>query len=282
MLQLLLLALIPISDACTMTCSEMQCPNNSHTLSAGATSIANCLCDTGYWRNGSCQACSPGFICSNELRSPCPAGYWSDGISVFDCLQGYKCPTQSVDRFGRTSANLGIECSSGWFLSVDNVCLRCPVGTTSTSYGCKCDNTSMWWNRGECVACATGWLCGSNWTSACPSGVLCYGNGSVQCPVHHACEGGLDLGCMVDFGGSNCTACAEGQSKKSVGYGNCDGVVWGWTDVWLIAIVFGGLIFLCICLYSSGLQYVKKVFVFNAQYSPLSIIDIPIDHAKLF
>lgn len=276
------MVLIPGGLSCTMTCSEMRCPDNSHTLYAGASSLADCICDPGFWRNGSCQACSPGYICSSDTYVPCPAGYWCNGTAVFDCFQGYRCPSGSVDGFGRTSFNSSIACSSGWFLGASNSCLRCPANTTGAPYGCNCGANSLWWNGARCVACEPGWVCGADWAMPCPAGMMCNGTGVANCTRNHTCVGGLDVGCSAGFGGPNCTACADGLSKDSVGYGDCVGSSLAVGVV--VGVGVGGLVVLLCVILGIKKYCVKPVLVAMGygSYASLSTIEIPIDHIKLF
>ena len=273
---LVLAALLPWAQACTMTCSEMQCPANSRTHFAGASSLDDCLCDPNFWRNGSCQACRPGYICNGNTSLPCPAGYWSNGTAVFDCDVGYACPAASIDGHGHTSATSGIQCSSGWFLGAGDTCSRCPAGTTSAPYGCYCGAAS-WWDGGKCVPCDAGWICGANSTSACPSGMLCDGTRITGCPANHTCAGGLDVGCAIGFGGRNCTACGDGLSKDHVGYDEC--VASGGLGV-IIGVVAGVVVVAAVAFYCVPSALRATGIIRTSSYAKLSTIAIPIEHTK--
>jgi hypothetical protein len=73
------------------TCSEVQCPNNSHTLVAGASSLSDCYCDRGFWPNGTCVACPLGFMCDGNTSNPCPDGMVCDGVGSAPCPSNHSC-----------------------------------------------------------------------------------------------------------------------------------------------------------------------------------------------
>ena len=279
-----LLLFLPAAWSCTMTCTEMQCPANSRTRFAGASSLDDCVCDNNFWRNGTCQACRPGFICDGNTSVPCPAGYWSNGTAVFDCEVGYTCEAGSIDGRGRTTLNSSIVCSEGRFL-VNKTCALCPANATSVSYGCQCGH-ARWWDGGDCKACLPGWLCGANWSTPCPQGSVCNGTQIMACPANHTCNGGLDAGCSVGFGGADCVECPVGTTKDWVGYEDCAAAQASSLGV-VVGATLGGVAVVGGVGYLAGgattlvnlLQSVVPI-KFGGSYIPLSTIDIPIAHTK--
>ena len=186
----------PFCDACNGTCVmnatfARACPVNSWTLSAGAVSLGECFCLSGFkWENASvcvpCNeseycpwgessspvACPQGCRCTKTDKFPIP-GTFDDNGTFRICPAGYRCWTNWSTE--------PLPCGDGGF---------CPEGS-SESIPCP-EGTFCHWNASEPVPCDVGFTCPAmvGEPIPCDAGYFCPWNQSTEkvlCPLGFSC-----------------------------------------------------------------------------------------------
>ena len=189
------------------------CPANSHTLSEGADSHIDCICNKGFHGvvdspNSRCRACAVGRYGKGGLLDGaerpceyCPDGRYSDQIAQAECLG--LCPAGTGSTPGGTNASDCVECETGRVSSFGGGCVFCPVGRIANGDVPRLFST--------CALCAPGRfaLHGDSNCTACPPGrsdadrnpaTLC-----TDCAVGKASDQEATVAC---------TACLSGQEAK--------------------------------------------------------------------
>ena len=214
----------PFCNACNGTCVmnatfATSCPVNSWTLSAGAASVGECFCFSGFkWNASLCVACEGSEYCPwGEASSPvaCPLGYrctktdkypiagtWDNNETFRICPAGYTCSTNW------TTAPK--PCGDGAF---------CPEGS-SESIPCP-EGAFCHWNASAPVPCDAGFVCPPmvGEPIPCDAGYFCPWNQSTErvlCPLGFSCPAQSSAptpcvpGSLCPNGTSDPVACAGG------------------------------------------------------------------------
>ena len=121
------------------------CPNHSITLSTGAKSVSECVCEAGYY-GSPCTLCPPNYYCPLNSTTPLPCPFsplpailsWPGSTSIHNC----SCPPAHVGQ--------------------NNTCMLCPATKYIESDICTlCPETFYCPGDGRKYLCATGTLCPS-------------------------------------------------------------------------------------------------------------------------
>ena len=110
----------PGSDGVTYTGEQTACPAHSHTLAAGSTSIADCVCDAGYTaeaETGNCVPCGAGYLKATAGNGGCSA-----------------CPEHSSSPVASTSLSSCL-CDPGYTGPDGGPCQACGGGTFKAGGG---------------------------------------------------------------------------------------------------------------------------------------------------
>ena len=160
------------------------CPPNHTTASAGASSIAACVCESPQ-RQG-CDGCGAGSWYIGGGCRPCPAGYSCEGYSLVPCpedtfsLRG-QCAPCAANSHTPTGAAVETDCAcDAGFVRLGRSCVGCGPGTVynGSSEGCV----------------------------ACPAGEFCLGK------VHHEpCPADM----FAVLGSAMCTACRPNSECRA-------------------------------------------------------------------
>ena len=191
-------------------CLAIACPsNNSASAVAGATSIAMCVCNAGFFTAAKCVACSRGSYAIGSNASACVAcpintydpstlastlrdtQYICQAVSPQDCW----APAGATDFYANAGyyRNLLLsqctQCPKGSFNADASAvaCTPCANGftvatATATALGCRC-NAGFVYNatarQQPCsAACPAGLFCVDGVASACPSNSKTFVEGS--------------------------------------------------------------------------------------------------------
>ena len=189
-----------------------QCPENSNS-SRGSTGISECICHSGYTRNGDeCQQCVIGEYVDPSTGLCIACGSCDLGQYLHDC---------KVNRPGSCRS-----CPAGTFSPFSNLtaCLSCPPNSNSPEASvsgseCQCMAGYTLDSLGECVPCQLGMYKDSIGSQVCES-----------CPSHSTTQSvgsdaRADCLCVQGFTGENgsqCSACETGQYKAALGSSACD------------------------------------------------------------
>lgn len=189
------------------------CPANSHTLSEGADSHTDCMCNQGFHGvvdspNSLCRACpvgryGKGGVLEGQERpcENCPDGRYSDKTAQAECLG--LCPEGTGTVPGSTNASDCVECDTGKVSSYGGGCVFCPIGKIANGDVPRLFST--------CIPCEPGTfaLLGDANCTACPPGrsdedrdpaTLC-----TDCAVGKATD---------KEGTISCTGCSRGEEAK--------------------------------------------------------------------
>jgi len=161
--------------------------------------------------------CAPGNYCpaktSFPSQYPCPAGTYSDSISITDSSQCTQCPQSYACSEGtNTLTNVKVPCAPGYF---------CPAGTSSpTQHPCPAGTYSPATDNyqvAQCSTCPPGYYClsgSSTPTGQCQAGYYCPQGSSLATQV--PCPDGTYLGTTGAMALASCKACPLGSYCPSV------------------------------------------------------------------
>ena len=147
------------------------CPGDAVTTVVGKNSVADCLCDAGFWiftLDWTCHACSA-TMCTPEIAdahlcNECPASHATYKLaanSVSDCV----CPSGPEMDDATNDFSGCHECGYAFYNPHRNgTCLDCPADSSSAFSGnteCECGPgfymiTDAAGNPAECLLCAAG------------------------------------------------------------------------------------------------------------------------------
>ena len=149
-----------VSEICRAD-ADIQCiPCQANSYSpAGATEPALCICNAGYFLNGSeCDKCPIGFyrndISQNGPCQPCADGLFADALGSEICLP---CDTHCVDPNPSNHYRRYITKTCSQFNNIicDN-CTLCPAGTFASVF---CSDIPTDRNDTVCTICTPGFYC---------------------------------------------------------------------------------------------------------------------------
>lgn len=223
------------------------CPDSS-VSEAASSSIEQCLCLPGFYRDGdACVACAFGTYkttTANEACEACSAGYYtaSTGETAADA-----CLLSAADRYVLNGQSLPChENSQSPPGSVGQASCLCNAGFTKTGAECTACTAGTYKEAvgdGACTACAAGFGLATPPTvpsvthehacEPCPANTYSDGAGSAlvcqACPAHSqsAAESSSVNACRCKLGhtgpdGGPCTACVAGKYKDVVGAAACE------------------------------------------------------------
>ena len=166
------------------------------TTSTGSTSASQCICNVGYYLDGSsCLSCpantSPPSTSglTSVSQCICDEGYYLDGSSCTSCKSG----TMTAST-GSTSASQCI-CDKGYYLDGSS-CTSCGSGFTTTSIGSTLSSQcfEMCPSPPECV-CDVGTYLNGTSCEICPSRTRTHRTGSLYIDdcITVGCEEGMFL-----------------------------------------------------------------------------------------
>jgi len=128
--------------------SCLSCPVTRQTLSHGAVALSDCVCRAGFEPNNdldsfdiNCTKCQPGTFkpgSGNEVCTPCPVGSFISTEGATSCLS---CASEATIEDANTTVNTGADsiekcvCLSGYYLSSEDICDRCVVGSFKSQKG---------------------------------------------------------------------------------------------------------------------------------------------------
>lgn len=194
-----------------VTCSS--CPPNSGAACTVCTTVADCLCDGGYWglSASACIACVTGTYKQTQ-------GLASIGACV-KCGVGKYAPT--------VGATACLSCDAGKITTLNgsSACTLCDVGSTSSLARTECvvcpDGTQVNVNR-TCTPCSKGEYSNINTDrkcEPCPPGLFTTTTGTPKCQSCAACtDGYYRTNCSVTVGGGKCMPCPTcGDGEVRVG-----------------------------------------------------------------
>ena len=238
----------------------LDCPANYDTVNPGSTSLDQCVCDFGYFKEGAgCRECLQGqykdFIGDSTCQQ-CATFSNSKPASVVveDCVcnEGYSgpdggvCASCEAGTFKPTNGSHPCSlCGMGKYSSAtaaleESQCTLCPTNTTSvpgsTSLSnCSC-NAGFTGPGGRCSACEPGTFKPISGSAVCVncaggkySGAIAASSESVctQCPSSSFAQPGSgaqdDCSCNVGYTGpgGQCGACVIGKYKATNGSDDC-------------------------------------------------------------
>jgi hypothetical protein len=122
--------------------SPQACPVHSTTLATGATSVADCLGDAGYYNceDGTCDQVDAGYYSPalNNTRTACPANSFTSGVgtsadSLSDCLAGLDYYNDDGDSLTPPIA-VGVGSYSPYRDDSLHICTNLPSNATSVIY----------------------------------------------------------------------------------------------------------------------------------------------------
>ena len=172
------------------------CPPNYTTLTTGAGSNDECVCENPQ-RHG-CEGCANGAWFVGDSCRPCPAGYSCEGYSLAPCpkdtysLRGQCAPCAANSHTpGGAGTEVDCACDDG-FVRVGRICVACRPGTV--------------FEAGRCVLCQAGEFClGKLHREPCPADMFA-GEGLFMCA---ACRPNSECRVPPCVDAANCT-CVDG------------------------------------------------------------------------
>ena len=213
----------PGSDGVTYTGEQTACPAHSHTLAAGSTSIADCVCDAGYTaeaETGNCVPCGAGYLKATAGNGGCSA-----------------CPEHSSSPVASTSLSSCL-CDPGYTGPDGGPCQACGGGTFKAgggSAGCTAcpansDSPPSSDDVSDCV-CAAGFEGPGGGPCAMCSADTYKSTGDAACLPCAASSSSPNgstaaAACLCNAGytgpdGGPCSACAAGTFKAGAGSAPC-------------------------------------------------------------
>ena len=195
--------------------SPKACAPGTYNLYSGASSNSSCLpCEAGY----ACPAagmsaltisCAPGYFCPQGTvypeRYPCPAGRYSDSVSLISqsactlCPAGFTCGLHTTSET-MTKCRKGFYCPEGTQYGRD---LPCPAGSFSSQ--------SQLSSQQECSACNPGNYCsGGNTTisGSCAAGYFC--PTGTPSSTYFPCPAGTFSNSLGLYSVTECQRCSPG------------------------------------------------------------------------
>jgi len=168
----------PIGFFCAGNLSIEACPLNSNTEGTGSSEVEDCLCNAGYFLNGTCEECPLGSYKEDALsNTACTAC----GANQTTLQTGSVDKTQCVCVEGFEIGGVGcVQCKTGTFKEGDGAmaCSVCPDFTSTTQAGAI--------SASECL-CSPGFELVGDACTACPPGSYKenYSNAMcTSCPVN--------------------------------------------------------------------------------------------------
>ena len=185
------------------------CPVYSDTVSTGADTISDCLCNKGYTGNGGCRQCYSGTYKALEGSDDCKYCEAGKYISTEAATVCQSCPTYATSPVG-SSLQVLCLCDSGYgYLVGQSRCSACPAGKFKSYAG-----------NYECETCPQAkysTAAASTQCQDCPSGSNApVGSTSV---VQCLCQPGLTG--RIYSSTDKCIVCSNGKYKSNEGYGAC-------------------------------------------------------------
>ena len=218
------------------------------TISTGSTSASQCICDVGYYLDGSsCTSCGSGST-TESIGS----------TSLLDCIcnAGFVFIDSGVCRvMCAGDDNSDCSCDVGFYQRQDNVCVKCgqgessPVGSISSSACSPCSAGKYLYEpsdtRSICTDCEFGKyqpITAQTACADCEAGKAQSSRGASSCvdcsPGHYSNRTGLEDCFACDEGyyvGTNeaieCEACSAGTFTSSTGQTTCQDCIAGQESV---------------------------------------------------
>ena len=218
------------------------------TISTGSTSASQCICNVGYYLDGSsCTSCGSGST-TESIGS----------TSLLDCIcnAGFVFIDSGVCRvMCAGDDNSDCSCDVGFYQRQDNVCVKCgqgessPVGSISSSACSPCSAGKYLYEpsdtRSICTDCEFGKyqpITAQTACADCEAGKAQSSRGASSCvdcsPGHYSNRTGLEDCFACDEGyyvGTNeaieCEACSAGTFTSSTGQTTCQDCIAGQESV---------------------------------------------------
>lgn len=203
------------------------CPTNAVSQQK-ASEMAQCVCDSGYYKvykaaatlgGWTCDLCLPGEFCYDNVNKTCPSHSVSlrDAKSVMDCF----CTAGYANATVQTEQELCVDCPANSYCTGKGAVTQCgeySVSPTQSKDASKCYCGPGWKgvNNSVCTACQTPTYCFGGIESRCSEGTfsqsMSWGASNCSCiPGRWGPQGGPCIKCSA--GKYNllpgCTACSN-------------------------------------------------------------------------
>ena len=236
------------SEAAVALPNVVRCPENEYTLSAGASSRAECSCMAGFKLSTSeetarCLPCLPGERCQGGAVLEVECHLQNKAITADHdkcvCKEGFgfldflcqRCPTGFVKPvIGDTAC---VPCNTGEYAVNSTVCLPCAQHADARPGSAQCTCRPPYvLQEHTCVLCAANhfWAGEAGAPGACvacpanasnqPSANMALGSAACRCaPGHHAAPWNVS-------GALRCEACAPGSYEADGACAACPAGAW--------------------------------------------------------